>query len=286
MQARGKPYARQAQAPAAAERAGEPDGSTGAAATARYLRPDPVVEPSEAGRLRPAGPPGREPRSEPGPRGSDRPQMQRRLLPGACCCGWSCRAARRRCMRVLLRNFFVRCTPCCPVGFFPVLLQHGGTAGGRALHSLPGMPARAACCTTSCCTAALHRLVGRACSRHTRLRRTVLRGAGRTAGVRGVRGGPPRINGRHRAQALLEAMVRRAVIPRTVPPVQRLPLRRGARCCSPRPDPLQPAAGARHHEPSARGVPLLAVRVPGRPRTTSPAARPVPVRAEQHPNQL
>jgi hypothetical protein len=161
MQARGKPYARQARAPAAEDRAGELAGSTGAAATARYARTRSAnpSRPAAGGRL--ARP------------GEDRAANQVRagvtalrcsggfsrvpaaaggdaVLPAdaacACCSGTSSSAAR----------------PAAPVCFFPVLLQHGGAAGGRALHRLPGMPVWAACCTTSCCTAALHRLVGRA----------------------------------------------------------------------------------------------------------------------------
>jgi hypothetical protein len=88
------------------------------------VRPDPVVEPFEAGRWRPAGPPGRGPRSAPGPRGSDRPQAQRRLLPGRAAAGGGAvlpADAARACCSGTSSS---RCMPCC----FRVLLPRAAAA--------------------------------------------------------------------------------------------------------------------------------------------------------------
>lgn len=225
-------------------------------------------------------------------------------------------------MRVLLRNFFVRCTACCFRALLPVLLQHGGTAGGRALHRLPGMPAWAACCTTSCCTAALHRLVGwvrsvagtpvaadRASGYVPRpeepedhlvfeefavVRLVSTAGTGpRHCWRRGCAApslrGPSRLRGRlplqrdtpaaaHRVRTRFNRPVpgttsRQLVVSPSLPaPVCGEPGTQFWARAGQRPGPVQRAWAV---SPSGR-PPGEAVRVPGRPRTTSPAARPVP----------
>jgi hypothetical protein len=190
------------------------------------VRPDPVAEPFEAGRWRPAGPPGRGPRSAPGPRGSDRPQVQRRLLPGRAAAGGGAvlpADAARACCSGTSSS---RCMPCCS----RVLLPRAAAARAHGRREGAAPPARDARLGSVLHHLLLHSRAAPAC-RPGPVRgrqpgrdgpclrlRGAPRGAGRTTGARGVRGGPPRINSRHRAQALLEAGVRRAVLARTVPP--------------------------------------------------------------------